>query len=354
MKTRKLLKTAMCIKESCLRVDTSSAGQRLDVALAALFPDSGARARRRLWDSHTVLVNGKARPAGCTVYEGDEICVRPQEKQKAEKEAEALPCPQKLERTGERPPCLLTRAGNLLFFYKPAGLHSSRLEGRGGPNLESLLPQLCGPQTGAEAVLLANRLDCGTSGIVAAACDAHSLRQWRRMEDAGLCEKRYLALLHGHLPAAVTVRRELDTAKRRITKVLLTESRDPLRQTRFTPLGYLSSEQVYAMGTAFFGKALPETVLPEELYAQGCTLALCTIAKGARHQIRAHAQYAGFPLWGDALYARTPECPPAHQGGEGFFLHHTALSLPGVRVCCKAVWQSLLPENLQESVNTLV
>lgn len=340
----------MCNKESQMRVDGSTAGQRLDVALSALFPDSGARARRRLWDSHTVLVNGKARPAGCMVREGDEICVRPQEQEHVKMEAKALSCPQSLGRGGEKPACLLSRQGNLLFFYKPAGLHSSSLEGRGGPSLEALLPQLCASQQDLDAknVLLANRLDCGTSGIVVAACDEHSLHQWRRMENAGLCEKRYLALLHGHLPASLTVRRELDTAKRRITRVLPTESHDPLRHTRFSPLGYLNPEQVSAMGEALFEQGIPQIPMPD----RDCTLAVCVIAKGARHQIRAHAQNAGFPLWGDSLYSRLPNHSPAHEGDTGFFLHHETLSLPGVRVHCEAVWQGLLPDFLQESITS--
>lgn len=349
----------MCNSVSVWQVTACTAGQRLDVALAAFLPDLSLRARRRLWDTHTVRVNDRPRPAGWMLCEGDTVCLHPKH---ATNTGEAAPAEMLSDFAAffrQSPPRVLSQHGNLIFFYKPAGLHSSHLEGRGGPSLEALLPKLYPQQApGHTPLRLVNRLDCGTSGIVAAALSEHDADLWRRAESAGLCEKSYYALLCGHLPNQLTIRNQLDTAKRRITKILPTESFDTLRHTRFSPLGYLSAAEVYRLELQ-----LSETVPPKEIPKNppahlnhvpsetSYTLALCTIAKGARHQIRAHALNAGFPLWGDPLYPPRHSLPPL-ASEHTFLLHHGMLSMPGVRIQCPPPWLHLLPESVRHTVQT--
>lgn len=316
-------------------VTASHAGQRLDAALTLLYPSLSMRARRRLWDTHTVLVNTKPCPAGYTVRTGDSLCVCP-------REHGSVPAPAVLG-AADCGASLIERQGTLIFLYKPAGLHTATLDGRGGPSLEALLPELCG---GAD-VHLVNRLDCGTSGIVAAACSEHAVQQWRHMETAGLCEKRYIAVLCGHVSEPLTIRRELDTAKRRVSRVLPMDSTDTVRHTRITPLGYMSAGALREVGMSLFsGSDLPATSLYDTY-----TVAACTIAKGARHQIRAHAQWAGFPLWGDTLYTDTVHSAHDSPHTHTFLLHHGLLSMPAAQVRCTPAWLKLLPETLQNTVN---
>ncbi|MEG2172755.1 MAG: pseudouridine synthase [Desulfovibrionaceae bacterium] len=335
----------MC--DNIYRVEAHAAGQRLDAALRALFPACSIRARRRLWATHAVLVNGKARPVGWMVYENDEISVRPvQNSNRMAPSADPLPADEAWM-LGDRAPYVIDEQNTCIFLYKPAGLHTESLEGRGGPSLEALLPSVYG---GAEGMHLVNRLDVGTSGIVAAARTPEGVLAWRRMEDAGLCEKRYLALLCGRMPTAITVRRKLDTAKRRGARVLPVDNTDLLRHTRLTPIGYLSEGAVRELALRLFphGDWLSATVQYPEY-----TLAVCMITKGARHQIRAHAAYAGFPLWGDGLYADAADnayTQPPRTAVQKILLHHTLLSLPGVQIRCPATWLHLLPENLQQSI----
>lgn len=350
----------MCNKDSLWQVTACTAGQRLDAALAAFLPSLSLRARRRLWDTHTVRVNDSPRPAGWMLREGDTVCLQAKQTTHIAEAAPQAAAPIATFFFQQALPHLLAQHGNLFFFYKPAGLHSSHLEGRGGPSLEALLPKLYPQKTPEHAtktgskhtpLRLVNRLDCGTSGIVAAALSEHDAELWRRTETAGLCEKRYYALLSGHLPAPLTIRNRLDTAKRRVTKILPAESLDTLRHTRFTPLGYLSATDIRHLQLQL-AEAAPQPAPANHIQQpeQGCTLALCTIAKGARHQIRAHALSAGFPLWGDPLYSQQPNLPPL-AGGHYFFLHHAMLSIPGVRVQCAPPWLSLLPESVRQAVD---
>lgn len=317
------------------RVAASHAGQRLDSVLSLLYPLLSMRARRRLWDTHTVLVNEKYCPAGYMVRAGDALCVRPRE--------HGLAPEATLLRAADCGASVIERQGALIFLYKPAGLHTATLDGRGGPSLEALLPELCAETD----VHLVNRLDCGTSGIVVAACSEHAVQQWRRMESAGLCEKRYIAVLCGHLPETVTIRRELDTAKRRISRVLPMDSTDTVRHTRITPLGHMSAGAVREVGMSLFsGSDLPATSLYDAY-----TVVACSIAKGARHQIRAHAHWAGFPLWGDTLYTDTEHSAQDLPHTHTFLLHHGLLSMPAAHVPCTPAWLQLLPETLQNAIN---
>lgn len=85
---------------------------------------------------------------------------------------------------------------------------------------------------------------------------------------------------------------------------------------------------------------------------QRVTLAACRIVKGARHQIRAHAAAAGFPLWGDRRYGAAWLCglerengggrPAPYAENERFYLHHGRLSLPGWTVRSAPRWLDLL------------
>ena len=225
-------------------------------------------------------------------------------------------------------PRVLAQGGPWVFCYKPAFMHS--VAGKNPPSLEEALPDIW-PQP----LLLCNRLDFETSGLVTAAHDADGLHAWRAAEDAGQGEKRYVALLCGHLEQAATLTRALDTHKRVTTKVLKTDA-PPLRHTLLTPLALLHAGDISCAAAPALAAhpalcslrgADPHTPL---------TLAGCCIHKGARHQIRAHAAHAGHPLWGDGRYG-------APVSG-GFLLHHGALTLPGAEARCAAPWFSVLPD----------
>jgi 23S rRNA pseudouridine1911/1915/1917 synthase len=309
---------------------------RLDKALGDILPELGLRGRRRMIENNSVLVHGIARKAAFVVRAGAVITLLEQPADTAPQLSSAH-AGRSTGLPAALPPSIggnaraLERQGDFIFFCKPAAMHSVHLAGSAETSLETLLPSLAAslPQANTaqpEDLHLVQRLDYGTSGIVAAAAKPLAALHWRDMEDRGLCCKRYLALVCGALDTDITATAELDMAKRRHTKVLPSQA-PALRHTQFTPLAQLLPQE-YAPLCAL---AYPQGSVPS---ANSLSLVGCTIHKGARHQIRAHAAAAGFPLWGDALYG----------GGEGFFfLHHGALDSPLCSVRLAPAWLNLLP-----------
>ena len=277
-----------------MTVSPDEDGMRLDAVLARLFPGLGLRARRRMCENDLALVNGRPQKAAFKVRGGDAVSV-----------AAVQPPAHAPEASGAR---LIRQSRGLAFLLKPSGMPSAALAGKGGACLEALLPTLLPKAPGAR---LLNRLDTPTSGIVVAALDSEGEEYYRAAQAAGRTEKRYLAVLQGALARTVQTRRAILQSDRRRVRVAAENDPDPLRRTLFEPLALLEGGQFPAAG-AFQGEL---------------TLAGCTIFRGARHQIRAHAAALGFPLLGDRLYGG---CALAQD--PLFFLHHGALILPQERV----------------------
>lgn len=321
-------------------------GQRLDYALALLLPQMGLRGRKRCIESGQVFVNGRSCAAAQRLRKGDVVSLAEEPHPQAEICTESAAAnggengPSAAVADQARLPRLLEQRGEFCFFFKPAGLHTAALAGGGGPNLESMLPQLlprqcASAQPGADACAgahpqLLQRLDYGTSGIVCAALSPQAAKAFRLAEAAGRCEKRYVALLAGRLEENVTVTLALRTDKRSKSRVLECDA-DRSRWTDFTPLHY------------FEGGDLPQLAIAEDsqFYRVGLTLVGCRIRRGARHQIRAHAAAVGHPLWNDPLYAaciqQDVSCPPP----DAFYLHHGCLTLPGASCATPPLWPFL-------------
>ncbi|MGE4299586.1 MAG: pseudouridine synthase family protein [Desulfovibrionaceae bacterium] len=275
----------------CVRIDASLDGARLDKALAACLPGVGLRARRRAWETHEVLVDGHPRPKGYTVRAGQLVCLRPREG--GPPDAQSL---LGLVRVVAENP-------DWAALAKPGGLHTEALAGRPGESVDMVLDRFW---PGRGAVLL-NRLDCLTSGLVLAGFGPLARERFRALEDAAAVEKRYLALVHGHVAAPFVCGNALDTADRARARVLPAQA-PALRHTVVTPLAR-----------------------PAEADA---TLVRAVILKGARHQIRAHLAHAGHPICGDPVYGPADEAtawPVMH-------LHHARVSFADFTACCVPDW----------------
>lgn len=324
------------LHQDCHVADAALAGQRLDAALAVVLealgqPVPGLRGRRRLLEEGRVRVNGRQAPAAYRVRQGDSISLSP-----------ALPEVFPDPAAGGEAPRALSRQGRWQAFFKPAGWHSVSLAGGSGRSLEAAIPSLWPEGAVPPAWALLQRLDARTSGIVCAAVadDAGGLdatvQDFRQAEAEGRCCKGYLALLSGCLEQEACVRLALDMAQRRVVRVLDAETADATRWTWFRPLYRWQGESCRAFARELcrrFSLSVPS--LPDSL-----TLAGCTIHRGARHQIRAHAAALGHALWLDGLYASS--LPQSSEDGQGyFFLHHGALHLPEARWLLPPDW---LPE----------
>lgn len=273
-------------------VPESMQGRRLDQALELLLPDEGLRARKRAWERYRVLVDGRDRPKGYRVQAGQCLALEP------------LASPQEggagIIADGIR--VVGQNTGYMAALFKPAGVHTEDIAGRPGATVQSCLPQFW---PGRYARLV-NRLDMLTSGLVLVALSEDAAASYREQEDAGRVEKAYVALVRGDVDAPFTVRKAIDAADRKRVRVLDAETPDPVRHTRVEPL-----------------LALP---------GGDASLVRVLIAKGARHQIRAHLASVGFPIQGDPLYG------PGDEADGGLYLHHFRVTLPGFQAAVAPQW----------------
>ncbi len=281
-----------------LLIDERLSGMRADNALKEICPLS-LRGRRRLLGDGLVSLNKRRAKAGDFVHAGDILTVRAGEKAK--------------DRYTVPANCTLVFCDEeYAFFSKPCGLHTVSLQGRDSPSLEEAVPYIM-PGI-PESWQLLQRLDYGTSGIVACALTEEARLSFRLAEQKGLIEKRYVCLLEGGLTEKRIVRSRLASSGHASMRALDEEDSDTARWTAFYPLL-----------AAPLGSLLPcssdETV----------TLAGVVLHRGARHQIRCHAASAGLPLLSDTLYGAKG------QDGFSFFLHHGSLQAMGRQV-------SLLPD----------
>ncbi len=303
-------------------IEPSQNGHRLDYILKEIFPNLSLRERKKLWDNWVILIDGKKQGPGFQVRSGQSLSL-------IAKNIEVQKITQHHSYLNDVH--LLRELDDLIFLYKPSGLHSAKQKNN-AQSLEEHLAEILGEHN-LQGVLC-NRLDAQTSGIMIAAKNTDARQSWQDIENKGQCQKQYIALVQGDAKTCV-ITKDVDIAKRKISRILHNEAL-ALRHTHFQLLGEVNAE-IYSSLCNFFPN-LPNN-MSSKLY-----LMACTIFKGTRHQIRAHAAYAGFPLFNDHRYQRRDFTE------ESFVLHHVALHLPHGHIYCQAPWQSQLPTSLNEKI----
>jgi len=272
-----------------LTVPPELAGKRLDVALAALLPDTTRSAAQRLIEGGQVaFTHGKARPSRAVVA-GETLTVQ------------VAP---------SEPVLLAPSSGTLAIVYedrdvavvdKPAGLTVHPGAGHAGHGEDTLVHRLLGHDPSIAAAGdagrpgIVHRLDKDTSGLIVVArtptAHAYLARQWRERSVV----KRYWALVEG-------------TPKAAEGAIESPIGRDPRNRKRMAPtLDGRAARTVYRVERAYRGFALLDVL----------------IETGRTHQIRVHLAALGHPVAGDRLYgARRPLPGLTHQ-----FLHAYLLGL---------------------------
>ncbi|MDR2123379.1 MAG: RluA family pseudouridine synthase [Desulfovibrio sp.] len=304
---------------------------RLDAALGEVLPGSGLRARRRLWSTCRISVNGQARAPGYLTRAGDVLEAAPRDafafraglsgvSSRIRRPAPADAAP---EQGTLR---VVARTADYIVFDKASGLHCAHIAGSPHVSLESLARNLFSEED-ADGLHFLTRLDFATSGLVVAALNARAAARFRRAERDGLTRKSYLAAAQGRLTAPLLLMRRLRTDRRSVTAVLSEDTPDATRHCRVLPL-------------------------PRRPAAQGLeevSLVRVDIMRGARHQVRAALAAAGFPLCGDALYGGSA-CPfRAQREIPGFYLHHSRLESPELGAQSLPAWAGLFaaPDEVQ-------
>jgi len=268
-------------------VTDADEGLRLDKYILAFFPDVGLRQRRRIIENGLVTVNERKAKPSLKLFPGARVVI-------FEKDERA--CADEVLASLK----VVKQNDDYAVVYKPEGLHSAKIAGGIEPSAEECLPKLF---SGKEIVLI-NRLDQLTSGMLMVALSPDQENIFRDIEDKGQVDKFYLAKVHGVPESEFIIKNRLDAADRVMTKAL-EEDAEHLRWSRVKLIEKLDDDM---------------------------SLVEVEISKGARHQIRVHLAHAGFPIVGDPIYGREGDKQ------DRMYLHHNRITMPGFEAECDAQW----------------
>ena len=246
-----------------------------------------------------LLVNGALVHANYLLRSGDRIEVRLDEDAIGTASAD------------DKPVVIVYEDEDYYVIDKPAPLACQKSDRRPEAALENRLAHHFGPDFVFRPV---NRLDKGTSGLMAAAKNAHAYQLLQKELHTEAFIREYLAVVEGEMPAPEGV------IDRPIAKIDAASVRRVVDWARGKPA---------------------VTHYRVERAANGRSLLRLRLETGRTHQIRVHLSDAGCPVCGDFLYGEElPELP------RRFALHAAYLAfvhpLTGARVEC----MSPLPEAL--------
>jgi 23S rRNA pseudouridine1911/1915/1917 synthase len=301
-----------------LVVPPAAVGTRLDRFLATA-PEIGTRARaQHLIADGRVQVGGVARKPAHVLRRGERLTI-------------VLPPPEPLAVEAEPLPLrVLYEDAALLAIDKPPGLVVHPAAGiRRGTLVNALVHRLGAlPGVGeAERPGLVHRLDRDTSGVLLVARTAAALEALARQFRERTIEKRYLAIVHGRVPAASgTIDRPIGRHPRERKRMSVHSRRGRSARTRWTVIERLPGATVLRLA--------PET--------------------GRTHQLRVHLAALGHPVIGDRVYGgrhrrgtgAVPGCARQALHAEEIRFAHP---VSGERIIVRAP----VPEDLQQLRATL-
>lgn len=263
-----------------ITVTTQTAGQRLDVLVAAAADVSRSQAQQWI-AAGLVTVGGKATVKKYLVCENDIVTVSSPEVKPLELEAENIPLDIRYEDT------------DLLVVNKPKGMVVHPAAGHASGTLVNALLYHCGSSlSGINGVMrpgIVHRIDKDTSGLLMVAKNdrAHNGLAEQIKEHTFL--RRYHTVVTGHLREA--------------------------QGTVNAPVGRNPSNRLKMAVTPNHSKhAVSHYRVLERL--NGFDYVEVTLETGRTHQIRVHMAHLGHPVAGDTLYGGK-----AAAGFEGQCLH---------------------------------
>ncbi|KVE26355.1 pseudouridine synthase [Burkholderia singularis] len=306
-----------------VEVPPALAGERLDKALAQLFPEF-SRSRLQQWiESSRVRIDGAPAKIRQPVPLGATIELIP----------ELLP--EQLAFAPEPVPlAIVYEDDTLVVIDKPAGLVVHPAAGNwGGTLLNGLLHRYGDVAAGLPRAGIVHRLDKETSGLMVVARTLAAQTDLVRQLQARTVKRRYFALAWGRMPDEGTIDAPI--------------GRDPRERTRM------------AVVTGAAGKPARthfrtiDTTLWER---QPVSAIHCDLETGRTHQIRVHCAHAGHPLLGDPVYgrARGKRSVAALPGGFARqALHAWRLGLVHPATGRAMQWRAPLPDDLAALVDAL-
>ncbi|WP_261508623.1 RluA family pseudouridine synthase [Burkholderia multivorans] len=306
-----------------VEVPASLAGERLDKALAQLFPEF-SRSRLQNWiDAQRVRVDGapaKIRqpvPLGATI--------------------ELVPdlLPEQLAFTPEPVPLdIVYEDDALVVINKPAGLVVHPAAGNwSGTILNGLLHRYGDAAAGLPRAGIVHRLDKETSGLMVVARTLAAQTDLVRQLQARTVKRRYFALVWGAMPDEGTIDAPI--------------GRDPRERTRMAVVTGASGKPAR---THF---RTVDTCLWQR---QPVSAIQCDLETGRTHQIRVHCSHVGHPLLGDPVYGRARgkrSVAPLPGGFARQALHAWRLGLVHPVTGSAMQWRCPLPDDMTALVEAL-
>lgn len=251
-----------------LAVDENSAGQRLDNFLLRELKGVPRTRLYRAMRKGEIRINKGRVKADSRLVEGDVVRIPPLRVPEAS-EPPAIP----RFWSGQLEERVVYEDDSLLVINKPSGL---AVHGGSGLNY-GMIECLRQMRPDERRLELVHRLDRDTSGLILIAKKPALLRELHRQLREGHVDKRYLALVPGKWPRALS----------RVDAPLLKNTlQSGERMVRVNKEGK---------------RSVTEFRVVERL--QGASLVEAKPITGRTHQIRVHAQHAGFALLGDVKYS---------------------------------------------------
>lgn len=306
------------------QVGPEEVGLRLDVAIATHLEDV-SRARVKKWiEDGLVHIDGDPGRASRLCRSGESIEVVLPRPVPATPEPEELP----LE--------ILYEDTDLVVVNKAAGMVVHPAPGHSRGTLVNALLAHCTDLSGIGGVErpgIVHRLDVGTTGVLVVAKNDRSHAGLASQFEKREVKKRYLGIVHGDAPRALTIDRAI--------------GRDPTHRTKVSSRSHRPKP------------ALSEIQLCESLPAS--SLISIRIHTGRTHQIRVHLSETGYPLVGDADYG-APTKPPTGTSHAEFrelrefprpALHATTLELTHPTTGHLVKWEAPIPRDMQDLLEKL-
>jgi 23S rRNA pseudouridine1911/1915/1917 synthase len=292
-------------------------GQRIDIALAAAYPDLSRAQWQRLIKEGAVQVDGRPVKASFRLEAITPVVAHLPEVTETELLPEAIPLDIRYE------------DDDFLVVNKPAGMVVHPAAGHEQGTLVNAVLAHCPdlPGIGGEKRPgIVHRLDKETSGLIIVAKHDKALRHLQKQFKARSVTKSYLALVAGHIqPPQATIDAPI--------------GRDPRQRKRMAVIRRGSSarsresQTVYALLRSYDEFSLVE----------------CQPLTGRTHQIRVHLAFAGYPIVGDTVYGpRKPRLPLRRH-----FLHAAKLVIQRPSDNQPLILEAELPAELQAILHQL-
>ncbi len=207
---------------------------------------------------------------------------------------------------------ILHRDESLLVLDKPSGLLVHRGWGRDRVTLVDQVRELLG----GGAVHPVQRLDRGTSGVIAFALDPDAARRLGEATEADGLRKEYCALVRGTPPERITVDHPIPRRPKGPRVEAVTEV---------------------------------ETLYTVEAQPRHLSWVKARLCHGRLHQVRRHLKHLSHPVIGDANYGKGPlnRAVAARYGLERLALHASRLNLPHPETGERCVFTAPVPEDLR-------